>query len=109
LDGRTSLAAEVCYAVDVDLTALGSVDGRAEVDGSALESGGGSESCESGEGEGGELHFGGVGLVVGGVDGLRFGCNGLGLDVLMDGVDVLWIVRNAGRLVCTYTLLSYLE
>jgi hypothetical protein len=40
---------------------------------------------------------------------LRFGCNGLGFDVLMDGVDVLWIVRNAGRLVCTYTLLSYLE
>jgi hypothetical protein len=64
LDERTSLAAEVSYAVDVDLAALRSVDGRAEVDGCALESCGGSESCESGEGEGGELHVGGVGLVV---------------------------------------------
>jgi hypothetical protein len=64
LDGRTSLAAEVCYAVDVDLAALRSVDGWAEVDGCAPDSCGGSESCESGEGEGGELHFGGVGLVV---------------------------------------------
>jgi hypothetical protein len=64
LDERTSFAAEVCYAVDVDLAALRSVDGRAEVDGCALQSSGGSESCESGEGEGGEVHFGGVDLVV---------------------------------------------
>jgi hypothetical protein len=64
LDGRTSLAAEVCYAVDVDLAALRSVDGWAEVDGCAPDSCGGGESCESGDGEGGELHFGGFGLVV---------------------------------------------
>jgi hypothetical protein len=64
LDERTSLAAEVSYAVDVDLAALRSVDGRAEVDGCALESCGRSESCESGKGKGGELHVGGVGLVV---------------------------------------------
>jgi hypothetical protein len=82
LDGRTSFAAEVCYAVDVDLAALGSVDGWAEVDGCAPDGCGGSESCESGEGEGGELHFGGVGLVV--VVSWEL--------VGMDRVEIVWMV-----------------
>jgi hypothetical protein len=61
----TSRAGDSGDTVDVQLAALGTVDGRAEVDGSTLlegrtllDGGGGSEGCEGGEGEGGELHFG---------------------------------------------------
>jgi hypothetical protein len=67
----TSRAGDSGDAVDVQLAALGSVDGRAEVDGSALLEGrtlldgsGGGEGCEGGEGEGGELHCGDVGRLV---------------------------------------------
>lgn len=63
---RTSFAGEVEHAVDIGLTALRSVDGRAEVDGCAPDGGGGGEGCESGDGEGGELHFGGCGCWGGG-------------------------------------------
>lgn len=61
----TSRAGDSGDAVDVQLAALGSVDGWAEVDRSALLEGrtlldgsGGGEGCEGGEGEGGELHCG---------------------------------------------------
>jgi hypothetical protein len=67
----TRRAGETEKAVDVRLAALRSIESRAELDGSALlegrtllDGGGGGECCEGGEGEGGELHFGGVGWLV---------------------------------------------
>jgi len=71
MSSLTSRAGESDGTVDIRLTTLGSVNGRAEVNGSALlerrallDGGGGGEGCEGGEGEGGELHFGGVGWLV---------------------------------------------
>lgn len=55
----TGLAGKVKDAVNADLAALRSVDGRAEVDGSAPDSGGRGEGCEGSDGGDGELHFGG--------------------------------------------------
>lgn len=58
---RTRLASKGEDAVNVGLAALRSVEGGAEVNGSALEGGGGGEGREGDDGEGGELHFCGVG------------------------------------------------
>ena len=62
--GRTSFAGQVENAVDVELTALGSVEGWAEVGRGALEDCGRGECGEGCDGEGGELHFDGLAVLL---------------------------------------------
>jgi hypothetical protein len=91
-------ASEIEHAVDVDLAALGSVEGWAEVDWGTLESCGGGEGCEGCEGEGGELHFWWVGIVVRGLeDGM-----GCGLDEMMEDDDTYTVLLAPGCLAVCY-------
>lgn len=60
---RTGFASQGGHAVNIELAALRGVERGAEVDGRALDGCGGGEGRHGDDGEGGEVHFGGGGVV----------------------------------------------